>query len=62
MTDITHTAVLGAGTIGASWAALILASGRSVAVYDPADDAETAVRAYIAQAWESMSELGLTAR
>jgi 3-hydroxybutyryl-CoA dehydrogenase len=31
-------------------------------VYDPADDAETAVRAYIAQAWESMSELGLTAR
>jgi 3-hydroxybutyryl-CoA dehydrogenase len=62
MTDITHTAVLGAGTIGASWAALFLASGRSVAVYDPADGAEAAVRAYIAQAWETMSELGMTVR
>ncbi|MEX0303726.1 MAG: 3-hydroxyacyl-CoA dehydrogenase NAD-binding domain-containing protein, partial [Leisingera sp.] len=34
MTGISHTAVLGAGVIGASWTALFLASGRSVAVYD----------------------------
>ncbi|KIC25829.1 MULTISPECIES: 3-hydroxyacyl-CoA dehydrogenase NAD-binding domain-containing protein [unclassified Leisingera] len=62
MADITHTAVLGAGTIGASWAALFLASGRSVAVYDPAEGAQGAVQAYVDQAWETMSELGLTAR
>ncbi|KIC21079.1 MULTISPECIES: 3-hydroxyacyl-CoA dehydrogenase NAD-binding domain-containing protein [unclassified Leisingera] len=62
MADITHTAVLGAGTIGASWAALFLASGRSVAVYDPAEGTQGAVQAYIDQAWEAMSELGLTAR
>ncbi|MEX0319994.1 MAG: 3-hydroxyacyl-CoA dehydrogenase NAD-binding domain-containing protein [Ruegeria sp.] len=62
MADITHTAVLGAGTIGASWTALFLASGRSVAVYDPAEGAQDAVRAYIDQAWDTMSELGLTSR
>ncbi|WP_171178055.1 3-hydroxyacyl-CoA dehydrogenase NAD-binding domain-containing protein [Ruegeria sp. HKCCD8929] len=62
MADITHTAVLGAGTIGSSWTALFLASGRSVAVYDPAEGAQDAVRAYIDQAWDTMSELGLTSR
>lgn len=62
MTDISQTAVLGAGVIGASWTALFLASGRSVAVYDPASDAETSVRNYIEQAWETMSKLGLTER
>ncbi|SLN65132.1 L-carnitine dehydrogenase [Roseovarius albus] len=62
MTDTSHTAVLGAGTIGASWTALFLASGRSVAVYDPSLEAEILVRSYIEQAWETMSELGLTKR
>ena len=62
MTDTSHTAVLGAGTIGASWTALFLASGRSVAVYDPDPEAESSLRAYIEQAWETMSELGLTDR
>ena len=62
MADPTHTAVLGAGVIGASWAALFLASGRSVAVYDPAEGAEAAVRAYVEQAWPAMTELGLTRR
>ncbi|MEX0328312.1 MAG: 3-hydroxyacyl-CoA dehydrogenase family protein [Ruegeria sp.] len=62
MTDFAHTAILGAGTIGASWAALFLASGRSVAVYDPAASSDIAVRTYIDQAWHTMSDLGLTAR
>jgi len=61
MNDFAHTAVLGAGVIGASWTALILASGRSVAVYDPAPDAEKTLREYIARAWPTLSELGLTA-
>ncbi|MEQ9260408.1 MAG: 3-hydroxyacyl-CoA dehydrogenase NAD-binding domain-containing protein [Roseovarius sp.] len=62
MADITHTAVLGAGVIGASWAALFLASGRSVAVHDPAEGAEAAVRAYVEAAWPTMEALGLTGR
>ena len=40
MTDFKHVAVVGAGVIGASWAALFLASGRSVAVYDVSPDVE----------------------
>ena len=60
MTDVSHTAVLGAGVIGASWTALFLASGRSVAVFDPAPDAEKTVRDYVEMAWPTLAELGLT--
>ena len=62
MSDISRTAVLGAGVIGASWAALFLASGRSVTVYDPARGAESAVRGYIEKAWPGLRDLGLTDR
>lgn len=60
--EIKHTACLGGGVIGASWAALFLASGRSVAVFDPAPDVERRVRDYVETAWPTMAELGLTAR
>ena len=60
MTEFSHTAVLGAGVIGASWTALFLASGRSVAVFDPDPSAEKQVRDYIEMAWPTMTELGLT--
>ena len=59
MNETEHTAVLGAGVIGASWTALFLASGRSVAVYDPADNAERTVRDYVEMAWPTLVELGL---
>ena len=62
MHGISHTAVLGAGVIGASWTALFLASGRSVAVHDPAANIERAVRDYIDKAWPGLEELGLTDR
>ncbi|MGR3311955.1 3-hydroxyacyl-CoA dehydrogenase NAD-binding domain-containing protein [Roseovarius indicus] len=62
MNDVTQCAVLGAGVIGASWTALFLASGRSVAVYDPVEGAEAAVRAYVERAWPTMDALGLTER
>ncbi|KMW56192.1 3-hydroxyacyl-CoA dehydrogenase [Candidatus Rhodobacter oscarellae] len=62
MTEIKHIAVLGAGVIGASWAALFLAAGRSVAVFDPDPGAEDAARAYIKRAWPALQELGLTER
>ncbi len=62
MTEIENTAVLGAGVIGASWAALFLAAGRRVTVFDPDPGCEAAVRRYIEQAWPALEELGLTAR
>lgn len=59
MADNKHTTCLGGGTIGASWAALFLASGRSVAVFDPSPDAEKQVRTYVERAWPALVELGL---
>lgn len=60
MTDFQNTGVLGAGVIGASWTALFLASGRRVAVYDPAVGVETTVKQYIEKAWPVLEQLGLT--
>lgn len=59
MTDFNHVAVVGAGVIGASWAALFLASGRSVSVHDISPDAEKFVRTYVENAWPTLEELGL---
>lgn len=58
--DTQHTACLGGGVIGASWAALFLASGRSVALFDPDPKVADNVRRYIDTAWPAMTELGLT--
>lgn len=54
-----RVAVIGAGTIGASWAALFLAHGHAVRVSDPNPAAETAVRAYIEGAWPALERFGL---
>lgn len=59
MTDFNHVAVVGAGVIGASWAALFLASGRSVAVQDISPTTETFVRGYVEKAWPTLEALGL---
>jgi len=58
MNDFKQTAILGAGVIGASWAALFLASGKQVALYDIAPDAEKNVHDYIDKVWPSLLELG----
>ncbi|MFX0544132.1 3-hydroxyacyl-CoA dehydrogenase NAD-binding domain-containing protein [Roseovarius sp. S1116L3] len=58
--EFATTACLGGGVIGASWAALFLASGRAVRMFDPAPGVEEEVRAYIERAWPTMTELGLT--
>ncbi|UTW13120.1 3-hydroxyacyl-CoA dehydrogenase NAD-binding domain-containing protein [Marinobacterium rhizophilum] len=60
-TDVKVAAILGAGTIGASWTALFLAAGLEVDVYDPSDNAEAFVRDYVEHAWPSLERLGLTA-
>ncbi|MER8930635.1 3-hydroxyacyl-CoA dehydrogenase NAD-binding domain-containing protein [Mesorhizobium sp. M0859] len=59
MSDLKHTAVLGAGVIGASWTALFLASGYTVSIFDVSDSAETQVRKYVENAWPVLKDLGL---
>ena len=62
MNEYQKTAVIGAGVIGASWAALFLASGRDVAVHDPMPGTEADVRRYIDEAWPTLLELGLATK
>ncbi|MPS81383.1 MAG: 3-hydroxyacyl-CoA dehydrogenase [Achromobacter sp.] len=59
--SIRRVAIVGAGTIGASWAALFLAHGLSVVVSDPAPDAEAQTRARVQAAWPVLKELGRVA-
>lgn len=56
--SIRRIAIVGAGTIGASWAALFLARGMDVVVSDPAGDAEAQTRARVQAAWPVLAELG----
>jgi len=60
-TAVRRAAVLGAGTIGASWTAWFLARGIAVDVWDPRPEAEVYVRRYIADAWPAMARLGMVA-
>ena len=52
-------AVLGAGTIGASWTALFLAAGLEVRIYDPAPGTEARVSAFVERARPTLERLGL---
>jgi 3-hydroxyacyl-CoA dehydrogenase len=54
-----HVAVIGAGTIGASWAAYFLSRGFSVTASDPAANGEEFIKGYIATAWLALTRLGL---
>lgn len=54
---IERVAVVGGGTIGASWAALFLSRGLQVTLTDPAPGAEAIVRERIAHAWENLPEI-----
>jgi ketoreductase RED1 len=51
-------AVIGAGLIGLSWAALFLANGLRVRVYDPRPELEEALREALAGAAPSLQQLG----
>ncbi|GAC1345503.1 MAG: 3-hydroxyacyl-CoA dehydrogenase NAD-binding domain-containing protein [Acetobacteraceae bacterium] len=57
---ISHVAVLGTGTIGASWAAYFLARGLTVSASDPAPNAEAALRRFVDNAWPALEALGLS--
>ena len=52
-------AVVGAGVIGASWAAYFLAKGFDVAATDPADGAEKRLRTLIDGFWPTLERIGL---
>ncbi|MEM7428370.1 MAG: 3-hydroxyacyl-CoA dehydrogenase NAD-binding domain-containing protein [Pseudomonadota bacterium] len=60
MQNFERAAVLGAGVIGASWTSLFLAAGLQVDVFDISETAEEDVRGYIASAWPTLEELGMT--
>ena len=48
---VRRVAVIGAGTIGASWAACFLAHGLEVVAYDPSPGAPDLMRRMVEQAW-----------
>ncbi|MFB6776100.1 3-hydroxyacyl-CoA dehydrogenase NAD-binding domain-containing protein [Streptomyces sp. NPDC056352] len=54
-----HVTVVGAGVIGASWAALFLAKGQTVTVSDPAPDVEKQVHDQLNEAVPALRALGL---
>src|SRR6516164_4053846 len=58
---VRTVAVIGAGTIGASWAAWFLARGCDVVASDPAPAGEAFVRGFVADAWPALTRLGLAA-
>ena len=57
--QLDTVAVIGAGLIGAGWAATYLAAGLRVRVCDPAADAAEKTRAHVAAAWPHLVALGL---
>jgi carnitine 3-dehydrogenase len=55
---VERVAILGAGTIGASWATHFLAHGLAVNIWDPAPGFEDRARAFINAAWPTLRRLG----
>ena len=58
MSDIRNIAVLGCGTIGASWASLFSAMGKTVQAWDPRPDYADGMRRLIANNHLTLAELG----
>ena len=56
---LRRVAIVGTGTIGASWATHYLARGLDVVATDPAPGAEAELRKYVAGAWDEAATLGL---
>jgi 3-hydroxyacyl-CoA dehydrogenase len=59
VTTIKRVALIGCGTVGASWAALFLAHGLDVAAYDPSSGAEEWLRSFVDHALDQLAELGI---
>jgi len=59
VTTIKRVAVIGCGTVGASWAALFLGHGLDVAAYDPSPGAEERLQSFVDHALDQLAELGI---
>ena len=59
--SVNRVAVIGTGTIGASWAAYFLARGMDVQAWDPAPGGEAALRAFVDGAWPTLEGLDTVA-
>jgi carnitine 3-dehydrogenase len=58
---VKRVGIIGAGTIGASWAAHFLARGMDVQVWDPAPEGASRAAQFVAAAWPALQRLGLVA-
>ena len=56
--DVTRIAILGTGTIGASWTAYFLAHGYDVTAWDPADGWRDRLQAFVDNARPQLQALG----
>lgn len=52
-------AIIGLGSVGSGWAALMLAHDLSVRGFDPAEDGVEKSKTFICQSWPSLVQLGL---
>jgi carnitine 3-dehydrogenase len=59
VTTIKRVAVIGCGTVGASWVALFLGHGLDVAAYDPSPGAEERLQSFVDHALDQLAELGI---
>lgn len=57
---VRRVAIVGTGTIGASWATYYLARGFDVTATDPGPGAESALRSFVDGAWDAATRLGLS--
>ncbi len=57
--QVSRVAIVGAGTIGASWAAHFLRRGMTVQAWDPAPGAQLRLRQFVDNAWPALARLGL---
>ena len=58
--QIQSIAVIGTGSVGASWASLFLAKGIKVQAYDRHPEAKEKAEAFVKAAWPALRELGVT--
>jgi 3-hydroxyacyl-CoA dehydrogenase len=55
--DVRRVTIVGAGSVGRSWAALYLAHAYDVIVFDPAPECEQGTREFILNAWVALRQL-----
>lgn len=57
--EVKTIAVIGTGSVGASWIALFLARGYAIVAHDPAAGAQANVHTFVNDAWPALCTLGI---